>query len=400
MTHSRPIPWALVAGLLCASAAAQTPRPKPSPASPAEKPVTQKEIDDLRRELVEETRSSLEIISELHRESGDANNELDFARFGARLNVKRGPATTFFLSGQRTPYRTRDRQFESSSTRITAGLRSRSPRNREGQAELSATRWSDGHWGVTGLAAATFWPTDALRASVTLQRTSVEESLLSVAGLHPVVGPFAGARVGSVYDNRLAASGAYRLPARLDVYAEAAIGSRSGSQVDGNSFRRAGGGIGYVAVARAEDRPLSLLRLSLSVDYFGFADDRLGYGGASFLDAAYRPVPAELLGSDGISPLPSASNPGVGGYFSPHHFVSRGVRLEVRGRPRSKVEYRASGFLGTQSFTGVSGRRAGGLFGGATFRLSDRLTLPVTVAWDDYGPFEQTSLAARLVVLF
>lgn len=394
------MPLAFAAALLAVSAAAQVPQPKPSPASVAQQTVSQKEIDDLRRELVQETRSSFELFGELHGESGDANNKLDLARYGARLNLRRGPENTVFLSVLRTAYRTRDRRFDSSATRITAGVRSRSLRNHEWQAELSATRFGDGQWGVTGLAAATFWPSDALRGSLTLQRTNVEESLLSVAGLHPVVGPFADTRVGSVYDNRLAATFAYRLPARFDVYGEAGVGSRAGTQVDGNSFRRAGGGIGYVAVARSEERALSLLRVSVSLDYFGFADDRLGYGGASFLDSSYRPVPTDLLGSDGISPLISAGNPGVGGYFSPDRFVSRGVRVEVSGRPRSKLEYRASAFLGTQSFTGVSSRRAGGVFASATFRLSDRLSLPVTAAWDDYGPFTQHSIAARLTVLF
>src|SRR6185503_9778090 len=163
-------------------------------------------------------------------------------------------------------------------------------------------------------------------------------------------------------------------------------------QVPRNVFGKAGGGIGYVAVARIEDRTLNLLRVSLAVDYFGFENDRLGYGGASMLDRNYRPVPPEALGSDGISPVPTEGNPGVGGYFSPHRFLSRGFRVEARGRPNAKIDYSASVFLGRQSFTGVSSRRALGAAANVRLRLSDILSLPVAYAWDDVGPFAQQSL--------
>jgi hypothetical protein len=203
-----------------------------------------------------------------------------------------------------------------------------------------------------------------------------------------------------VHDNRAFLNGTYRLPAHFDVFAEASIGSRSGSQVDGNLFKRAGGGLGFDAVARAADDGLSLVRLSVALDYFGFDEDRLGFGGASLLDRLGRPIPLDRLGSDGISPVPTETQAGLGGYFSPHRFLSRVVRVEARGRFGTSVDYGASAFVGTQSFTGVSTRRAGGVSGGLTFRFNERVTLPVVYAWDDFGPFAQQSLVARLVMVF
>ncbi len=363
-------------------------------------PVSRRDVDELRRQILEETQSSLELLLDVHDETGDRNSELDFVRYGARLNLRVRPATTVFVSAQRTPYRTPDRAFQSTATGVTAGMRVRVAQRRDWEAELSATRFRAGNWSVTGLAGVTFRPNDALRYSVSLQRTNVEESLLSVAGLRPVEGPFAGMLVGGVTDNRLVASGAYRLPGRFDVYGEAGLGVRIGSNVDHDFFRRASAGLGYVTVARAEEESLSLLRLSAAVDYFGFDDDRLGYGGASLLDARYRPVPPEGLGSDGISPLPAEGNPGVGGFFSPRLFISRGVRVEARGRPGPRIQYSASVFLGQQSFTGVSTRNAASVAIGLRVRLGDRLSLPVTYSWDDFGPFKQQSLAARLVMGF
>lgn len=382
--------------------AAGPPFPSPKPAAPPDRdrPVSRREIEALRREISEETRSSLTLRFDVHEETGDLNNELGFLRFGARFDLKWRPSTTVSLGARRTPYRTQDDAFRSTGTEVTLGLRRRDSPRREWQVEGAVARFGGRDWSVTGLAAATFHPSEALRWSVGLERTNVEESLLSVAGLRPLRGPFAGARVGGVYDNRLASSASYRLPARFDVYGEAAVGSRAGSEVERNVFVKAGGGLGYAALARAEDRPLSFLRVSLAVDYFGFDEDRLGYGGASLLDARYRPVPPEALGSDGISPVPSEGNPGVGGYFSPQSFVSRGFRVEARGRPKPKIDYGASVFLGRQSFTGVSPRRTVGVAASVRLRLSESLSLPVAYAWDDVGPFAQQSLVARLVMLF
>lgn len=377
-----------------------TPWPSAAVQDPPERPVSRQELEDLRRQIFQEDRSSLELVFDTHGETGDLNNKLDFLRYGARLNIRWRPSTTLSFSAQRTPYRTRDGAFRSSATSLALGARWRASEGREWQAELAGTRFEEGDWSMTGLASVTLRPSEALRYSVTLRSVNVEESLLSVAGLRPSLGPFAGQRVGGVHDDRLVMSGAYRLPARFEVFGEASVGSRSGSEVDGNFFRQAGGGLGFAAVARPEEHTLSLFRLSLSVDYFGFDEDRLGYGGASLLDARGRPVPPERLGSDGISPIPSPTQPGVGGYFSPNRFVSRVVRVDARGRIRSSLDYDASVFLGAQSFTGSPSHRAGGVSAGLTCRISERLTLPLAYTWDDFGPFAQQSLVARLVLLF
>jgi hypothetical protein len=111
-------------------------------------------------------------------------------------------------------------------------------------------------------------------------------------------------------------------------------------------------------------------------------------------------VPPEALGSDGIPPEPDPPHPGVGGYFSPERFTSLVGRVDVRGRASPKVNYNLSVFLGRQSYTGVEPRSAGGVAASLTVRLGEDVTLPLSYAWDNYGPFSQQTLKARLVFLF
>jgi Cellulose synthase operon protein C C-terminus (BCSC_C) len=234
----------------------------------------------------------------------------------------------------------------------------------------------------------------------TASRSNVEESLLSSAGIRPVAGPFAGQLVGAVMDNRVVVGGSHGLPWKLDLFAEGGAGNRAGENVDSNFFKTASGGIGCNIVASASDQALSLVRFSYSLDYFGFANNRLGYGGASLLDQQDQPVPLSSLGGDGISPDPSSSNPGVGGYFSPERFISNTFRADLRGRPDKAFEYRLSAFVGSQSYTGASTRKAHGVSGSLVFHIGDRFSLPVTYLADNFGPFNQQTLLARLVVKF
>jgi hypothetical protein len=261
------------------------------------------------------------------------------------------------------------------------------------------TLWlSSDRWLLTGLAELTVKPSEKTHYAVRFIRAHVEESMLSAVGLRPVTGPFAGELVGPVLDNRFSASGGYALPVRrFDVYGEVAFGVRTGENVGSNELARVAGGAGWNAVESSR-RQLRFLRLSVFGDYFGFSEDRLGYGGASLLDENGIPIPLDELGSDGISPIPSEGNPGVGGYFSPAHYGMVLGRVDSRLRTRSSVELELSGFLGRQSFTGASGRPAYGL--SFTLRLDPnaRLSLPLTFSWDNFGPFHQQTFRARLIV--
>ena len=111
-------------------------------------------------------------------------------------------------------------------------------------------------------------------------------------------------------------------------------------------------------------------------------------------------MPPEALGSDGISPTPSSTNPGVGGYFSPPRFFGALGRVEMRGRPSPSVEYSVSGSLGTQSFTGSERSSAKGIAASLTLNRAGRASVPISFRWDDYGPFTQYLFQVRLVLLF
>src|SRR5438552_5628685 len=69
-----------------------------------QRPVTQQEIDRLKRQIDQDTRSSVEAIMDYHTESGDLNNRLDFFRYGGRLNLKLGSSGAFQFRGMRTEY--------------------------------------------------------------------------------------------------------------------------------------------------------------------------------------------------------------------------------------------------------------------------------------------------------
>ncbi len=391
----------LVVVLVLVTAGTAVARAQTKPAGPEKpQPVTPEEIEKLRREIEQETRSSLEFLFDGHTENGDLNNKLSDLRFGARLNLKRGSATTLHVTALHTPYTTSDSVVAESGTGLAFGASRRGAGRVDYDWEVGALYFSDKTWNGTGRVKVEVRPSEAFRYSVGASRSIVEQSMLSAVGLHPVLGPFAGERVGAVTDNRLSAGATWQLPLRFDVVAEGALGVYAGHNVGTNFFKRFGGGPAWNAIARAPDEPVSLLRLGVWFEYFGFDEDRLGYGGASLLDAKGQPVPVSALGSDGIPPDPDPPHPGVGGYFSPASFTSTVARIELRGRGSAGFDYSLVAFLGSQSYTGSDRRTAGGVAGALTLRASERLSVPLTYSLDNYGPFTQQTLQARLVFRF
>jgi cellulose synthase operon protein C len=391
----------LVAALVLVAAGTALARAQTKPAGPEKpQPVTPEEIEKLRREIEQETRSSLDLFFDGHTENGDLNNKLSDLRFGARLNLKRGSATTLRLAAFHTPYTTSDSVVQESGTGLALGASSRPSERLDYEWEVGALYFSDETWNGTGRVKVELHPSEGFRYSVGVSRSLVEQSMLSAVGLHPVLGPFAGERVGAVTDNRLSAGATWQLPLRFDVVAEGALGVYTGHNVGTNFFKRFGGGPAWNAIARAPDQPVSLFRLGVWFEYLGFDEDRLGYGGASLLDASGQPVPLSALGSDGIPPDPAPPHPGVGGYFSPRTFTSTVARVELRGRGSAGFDYSLTAFLGTQSYTGSERRGAGGVAAALTLRARERFSVPLTYSLDNYGPFTQQTLQARLVLRF
>jgi len=363
-----------------------------------DKPVSPREIDELRKKIEAETRSTLEVLVGAYDENGDLNNRLGVFRYGARLELKLRSGRTASLVAARSEYATPDNVLEAYGTRVALGFRSAASDRVGTHAEVGLTRFSTGSTTVEGQVSASLRPVTTARVSLDVSRSTVEESLLSAAGIRPSLGPFSGGLVGRVMENRAGLSGDWRLPHRLDLFGAGSIGNRQGPNVPSNFFKRGLGGVGFNAITADEKRKLSFLRASASVFYFGFTDDRLGYGGASLLDRAYEPVPVDRLGSDRIPPEASELGPAVGGYFSPRRFVSATARIDARGRLTPSVDYNAYVFLGRQSYTGVEPRLAAGVWGQLVIRLGERLSAPLTVAWEDFGPFTRYHALASLVV--
>jgi hypothetical protein len=364
------------------------------------RPVTADELARLRRQITEETRSSIEALGAYHYESGNLNERLDLLRAGGGLTYRWRPATRFSLGVLETRYRTQDADYSGWGTNVTLGVGSALTDAVRIQAELGATFFtSTDTFSINGLASVAVAPIDTVNLYATVSRSNVEESLLSATGLRPRTGPFAGELVGRVMETKGIAGGTVKLPYKFDVLAEGGVGARDGSNVGWNVFGQARGGLGYEVISRADPKPLSFLRLSYQLNYFGFEEDRSGFGGASMLTADGRhTIPPALLGSDGISPNPSDDNPGVGGYFSPSYFVSNTIRADVAGRVIEALRYRGSAFAGTQSYTDSATRGAFGVALFLEYALTDRVSFPLSVAFDNVGPFTQLTASVKLVI--
>src|SRR5262245_10217912 len=349
----------IVAFSLSATAQSQTPG--------SQKPVTQQEIDQLKQQILNEDRSTVEAITEYHHESGDLNNRLDQFRYGGRLNLRLNSSGGAYLTATRTKYMPLVSTYDQWGTNFTAGVVAKISETADFRIEGGATRFSTDTTTINGSATLRFSPTDLTKFYANASRSNVDESLLSETGLRAVTGPFAGQLVGRVMDNRAIFGGSGQLPAKFDVFGEGGIGTRNGVNVPSNFFGTAGGGVGYTILATGGEDPLSHLRAAYEINYSGFQDDRFGFGGASLVSRTNTNIPLSRIGSDGISPIPSAGRPGVGGYFSPRNFVSGVFRGEAQGGSESTVSYRITGFFGSQAFTGTSRQITNGFSGTVTF---------------------------------
>jgi hypothetical protein len=367
---------------------------------PLQDPVSPQEIERLRRQITRESRSSAEMLGEFRHESGDVNNRLNLARYGARVNLRLPQGAIFSAGVVRTHYLSQLVPFNSSGTNFTVGLRSTASDTAAGRIELGLTTFSTGAVSVNGAGDLSRRLTERATLTIGATRTNVEESLLSAAGLRPAAGPFATQLAGVVMDNRFTGGWRYRWPADAEVLVEGGFGNRHGSNIASNAYRHFHAGAGVNLVNEPLDAAVTLLRAGYDFQYFGFSADRLGFGGVSLQNRRGQLVAPSALGADGISPLPTATRPGVGGYFSPPHFASHTGRVDIQGIAGTSVEYRISGFLGFQRYPGVEARLVNGLSAAAEFPLSERWSLPVRFHRDNFGPFTQQSIGASLRVAF
>jgi len=192
--------------------------------------------------------------------------------------------------------------------------------------------------------------------------------------------------------------GTVKLPFKLDTFLEVGFGNREGEHVGSNFFKQVQGGLGYDVLSGPNEKLLSFLRVSYLLNYFGFEDDRLGYGGASFLTANGQRINPELIGSDGIPPSPGRNNPGVGGYFSPENYISNTVRADLVGRLIPELRYRFSAFAGVQNYTDSSTQGVGGIAATVEYVVNDRISIPATIRWDNLGPYSQETVSLKLVI--
>jgi hypothetical protein len=364
---------------------------------PNDQPVTSRQIDQLRREIYEDTRTNVEGLFEYRNETGDLNNRLNLWRYGARLNYHLSSGTVLSFRGVRSEYRTRDNVLPGNGTNFTGGAKFSFGESGSLRLEGGATRFNTESTTVNALAAFERQWSENFGLHFTASRSNVEESMLSATGVRPPVGPFAGQLVGQVMDNRFVGGARWGFLSRWDLFGEGGGGTRTGRNVESNPFRAGGGGVGFNFVSESPDESLSLLRAAYAVDYFGFDKNLFGFGGASLTDRRGQPIPLVRIGSDGLQTVASGAFPGVGGYFSPQNFLSNTGRLELKGSPQGRFEYGVTAFAGAQKYTGSDTRGAFGCSAVLVFHLSDRFSLPVSYLFDNIGPFRQQTVMVRLV---
>src|SRR5215468_2059542 len=102
----------------------------------AQTPVTQQEIDRLKRQLDQDERSSLEAIVDYRTATGDLNNRVDFMRYGGRMSLKAGSSTAFLLTGMVTHYLPISDVFNEHGTNLTVGLQTKLSESTEGHFEV------------------------------------------------------------------------------------------------------------------------------------------------------------------------------------------------------------------------------------------------------------------------
>src|SRR5262245_54039201 len=157
-----------------------------------QRPVQQREIDRLKRQIEQDMRSSVEAVFDYHTESGNLNQKLDFFRYGGRLNLKMGSSASFQLTGTRTNYVPINAAFKEQGTNMTAGIHAKLAESTEAHVEVGATRFTTDTSSINGSGSIAYSHSDNTHFYVEASRSNVEESMLSAVGIRPVVGPFAG----------------------------------------------------------------------------------------------------------------------------------------------------------------------------------------------------------------
>src|SRR5262249_24335641 len=116
------------------------------PESSTERPISQREINDLKQQILDDSSSSVEAIGDYHHESGDLNNQLDFSRYGGRINLKSAGDSGIYLTGTRSDYMPTTSAFNQWGLNLTGGVHSKLSEQTEVRAEAGVTRFSTDTW--------------------------------------------------------------------------------------------------------------------------------------------------------------------------------------------------------------------------------------------------------------
>lgn len=315
-----------------------------------------KESNILKNEINTEIKPKLEPIFALFDETGNAN-QLKYQRYGGRFFANPKPNYTLNSAISATPYSSLDDNAETTSTLYSAGLAGKPTNNLQFDSNIGIDDLSNNTQQVLGNVNINIIPNDTINFNIGYIRNKIEYSLLSAAGLRPIVGPFAGLLVGRTADNKFLSNISVRLPHRSYTYAGYNLGYVRGKNIPANPYQEGTAGIGSVVFSRPVTNLLNQIETGYGLYVASFKDDRSGYGGA---DLRFTP-----LGSDGISPDPFPGNPGIGGYFSPNFILNNRFLLNFRGNiSKIKLKYLLNGYIGTSNI------REANLSSGTSTRLN------------------------------
>lgn len=329
-----------------------------------------------------------------HTEAGTVDEKLKYNKLDTMLTLYPTADTQLLLTFRPTYYESGGNlEHEDRYSYGVGALKQWSDKVRTGGWVGLSTYTNQGPLPILARAAVEFRPSDYWQPALFFNRDVIEESVLSAAGLRPTVGVFANGLVGRVIRNEWIFQNSFRLPWEIRGQFNPSVGVDTASQLSDNPFWR----LRYFL----ERDIYQAVRPWWSItwygryegDYWHFKDDRLGHGVAFLINKAFG-LP---LGSDTVSPIPTNTTPGTGGYFSPDRYWRQAFRLGKRGDLFNKrFFFDVSGFAGFQDISRFGTDFTTGVDTSGEFSIGKTLSVLLGLSYQRANPFNQTTFYVGL----
>lgn len=347
----------------------------------------------LKADIKMENRFRIDNGFDVMKQNGDEDNKLTIKRYDVQVskNIKGNlkPKAGFSI----IPYYSGRKGYSNVAKEYSVGLEGRPVEKFEFDSKVGLMDFEHSETMLTGKLLTSYYANDVLKLNLGFERTNLERSLLSSAGLIPQAGPFSNRLVGQVADNKFTTGYVVRLPKYMFTYGTYGLGFIKGKNVPTNEYHEGVLGLGKVWFTRPKGHFIDLVMTEITGYYAGYDDNRLGFGGAS-LNSRYN-----VLGSDSINPDPNGRNPGVGGYFSPKYVFSEKAALHLRGRiNKINTGYHLYSYLGMQNIANNDPDFIWGSRAMLTFNENGIMGMKVYYQIEDFNQSKRQNVGVNLFV--